>query len=129
MDTKEDFFLTEEAAEWIGQKKSEYLSKLIMQLGEDDFRFEEFHLFDHLIPETIGGPDRAFEDRSDTWVLRTSIRSYQNEFTFHQIVVGALIPEKNGAEVLVPVISFVTKKVAVVKEWSVGESITHPTLN
>lgn len=129
MDTKEDFFLTEEAAEWIAQKKSEYLSELVGQIAGDDFGFEEFHLFDHLIPQTISGPDRAFDDKSDTWVIRVMVRSYQNQFTFHHIVVGALIPEKQGSEVLVPIISFVTKRAEVVKAWSRGEPLARPTLS
>jgi len=62
MDTKESFFLTEEAANWIGQKKSEYLSVLINLSSRDDFGFEEYHLYDHLIPQTIEHPDQLFDD-------------------------------------------------------------------
>lgn len=130
MDHKEDFFLSEEVAEWIGLKKSEYLSKLIMQMIAGDFGFEEFHLYDYLIPQTIGEPDRAYEDKSDSYPLRTCVRTYAQKITFHHVVIGALIHDgATKTDVLIPVLSFVTKKEEVVREWTAGESLPRPTLN
>jgi len=117
MDTKENFFLTEEAANWIGQKKSEYLSILINLSSRDDFGFEEYHLYDHLILQTIEHPDQTFDDNSDTYRIRLYLHTYQEKITFHQIVLGALIPDQNRVDVFIPVITFVTKNQGMVTHW------------
>jgi hypothetical protein len=130
LNTKEDFFLSEEAAEWIGLKKSEYLSLLIAQLSDDDFGFEEFHDYDEFIPQTIGQPDRMYQDSSGLFRLRTCMRTYSELTHFHHIVIGALIPDQDsGDEVFVPVLSFVTRKESLVRQWSIGEELGRPLLN
>lgn len=130
MDHKEDFLLSEEAAEWIGLKKSEYLSKLIMQMGDDDIGFEQFHQFDHLIAETLVSPDRAYEDSSDSFKLRISVRTWEDNIPFHQVVVTAIIPDlTSNQEVHVPVLTFVTRNVEVLNQWRWGDPIARPTLN
>ncbi len=130
MDRKEEFYLTEEAAEWIGLKKSEYLSKLIMQVGEGDFDFEEFHRFDNLIPGTIQDPDRSYQDSSDTFTIMVFVKTYMEKQSFHQVVVAAALPDGNTkSEVLVPVLTFVTKKEEVVKQWTTGGPLIRRTLS
>ena len=44
---------SEEFLEWVGLKKSEYLSWLITELDSSDLGFESFHKFDHLIGSTL----------------------------------------------------------------------------
>ncbi len=130
MDSKEDFFLDEETAEWVAQKKSEYLSKLILQMGDGDFGFEEFHQFDYLIPGTIGDPDRSYEDTSEDWPLRTCVKTYAESGNFHQVVVGAIIRDKNSkGDIFVPVLTFVTRKSEVVHEWTTGPTHSRHDLN
>ncbi len=130
MDHKEDFLLSEEAAEWIGLKKSEYLSKLIVQISSSDIGFEQYHEFDHLIPETLLHPDRAYEDDSETYKLRISVRTWEDKFPFHQIVLTAMIPDLTSKQdVHVPVLTFVTRSAEVLKEWCFGNPLPRPTLN
>lgn len=128
MERKEDYIIPEDVAEWIGLKKSEYLSQLIQKMTPDDFGFEEFHKFNHLVPGTIEHPDKAFEATEDNRTIRTYLRSYDEKGRFHQVVLGVLIEDKE-AEVFVPIIIFVSRKDDLVKEFTVGEVITRPTLN
>lgn len=130
MDTNDEFYLPEEVVEWIGQKKSEYLSKLIGLVSEDDYGFEDYHEFEHLIPDTVTEADRVFEEVIDAETVRTFVRTYPEKGGFHQIVLGALIPDINSnAQVFVPIISFVTIKDELVREFLSGEAVSRPTLN
>jgi hypothetical protein len=130
LDTKEDFYLPEEVVEWIGQKKSEYLSRLIELVTEDDLGFEDYHEFEHLIPDTVKEADRVFEEEIDAETVRTFVRTYAEKGGFHQIVLGALIPDTNSnAQVFVPILSFVTVKDELVREFLSGEAVSRPTLN
>ncbi len=130
MDTKEEFFVPDEVAEWIGLKKSEYLSTLIELSIPGDFGFEEYHQFNHLVPDTIQDPDKSFEDEADSYDLRTYVKSYSRPVLFHQVVIGIMLPDlKNKAEVLIPVLCFVSKKDEIVKRFSVGKVLSRHTLN
>lgn len=130
MEKREDFYIPDEVAEWIGLKKSEYLSELIQKQGQGDIGFEEFHLYDRLITETIERPDKAFEREEDQQKLRIYVKSYSEKFDFHQVVVGVVLDDKaSKANVFIPIIGFVTKNVELVKNFSVGDVITRPTLN
>ncbi len=117
-------------AEWIGLKKSEYLSKLIQNQKSDDFKFEEYHLFDKHIPTTIENPDKAFESLEDDNTVRIYLRSYNEKVVFHQVVLGVLIDDKqNKAHVFVPILCFVSKHDELIREFTHGDVITRPTLN
>jgi DNA-directed RNA polymerase specialized sigma subunit len=130
MEKREDFFIPEEIAEWIGLKKSEYLSKLIQNQPSHDFKFEEFHLYDGHIPTTIENPDKAYEYQEEEHTLRTYLRTYNEKVTFHQVVIGVLVDDKrNQASVFVPILCFVSKDDALIREFTHGEVITRPTLN
>lgn len=130
MGEKDSFYIPEEIAEWIGLKKSEYLSRLIMNQGPDDLSFEHYHLYDSTIPQTIEKPDKTFESTLDHIKVRTYLRSYYQQFTYHQIIIGAVIPDKvSGNEVYVPILSFVTKKSELIREFCEGEVKNHHTLN
>ena len=130
MDKRDDYFIPEEIAEWIGLKKSEYLSKLIMQVGPDDFGFERYHEFNELIPGTLESADKVYEGEEEGQIIRTYIRSYNQVEIFHQIVLGTVIVDKNASsEVFVPILAFVTKKDELVRLFSVGQVISLPTLN
>lgn len=130
MDTKDEFFIPEEVIEWIGQKKSEYLSKLIELVSDDDFGFEDYHQFDQHIPETIGEADRVFEETVDSQIIRTCVKTYVQDKRFHQVVLGTVIPDENSeAMVFVPILSFVTNKDELVREFADGEAVSRPTLN
>ena len=130
MEKREDFIIPEDVAEWIGLKKSEYLSKLIEKMTSDDFGFEEFHEFNHLAGQTIENPDRVFAFEEDKRSMRTYLRTYSEKSGFHQLVLGVLLDdEKAKAHVLIPVMVFVTKNAELAKSFCVGEMITRPTLN
>lgn len=128
MEKRDDFYIPEEVAEWIGLKKSEYLSKLIQKQEAGDIGFEEFHLFDSYVPGTIERPDKTFESTDDDKIIRTYVKTYSEKSGFHQVVIGVLIEEKE-ARVFVPILSFVSRKKQLVMEFSVGNAIQKPTLN
>lgn len=121
------FILSEEAAEWIGLKKSEYLSKLIENLRSGDFGFEDFHRFDYLIQQTMETPDHVYDLKSD-YPIRTYIKTYADKTTFHQLVIGAVFPNKSG-EVFVPILAMVTKFQEVAKLMEEGTPSRGPLLN
>ncbi len=130
MERREDFIISEEIVEWIGLKKSEYLSKIVSLQLADDIGFEEFHQFDSFIPNTIEFPDKVFENPEDDQRVRTYLKSYTEKSGFHQMVIGVLIDDKqSNADVFVPIISFVSKKSNLIKEFSIGRLISRPTLN
>jgi hypothetical protein len=130
VEKRDDFYIPEEIAEWIGLKKSEYLSKLIGNQHPNDVGFEEFHLFDDHIPSTIEAPDKVFERVEDDHKLRTYVRSYSEKGSFHQVVIGVLVNDKDqDATVFIPILCFVSKRNELVREFSVGNVITKPTLN
>ncbi len=124
----DEFYLSEEDAEWIGLKKSEYLSRLIENLESDDYQFEEFFRFDDQIPATISAPDWSVDILDDGKVIRTYCRSYQDKETYHQVVVGAVMPNQDKNDVFVPIISFVSRKENLVKLFSAGK-VSRPLLN
>lgn len=127
MDSRDEFYLPEEVIEWISLKKSEYLSKLIELQEKDDFGFEEFHRFDSHLPDTIGNPDRAYQNNEEDFAIRTCVKSYPG---FHQVAVGALIPDQESKDlVFVPILNFVSKKERLIQEFSIGEAMPRPTLN
>lgn len=130
MEKREDFVISEDIIEWIGLKKSEYLSKIISLQLSDDISFEKFHQYDSFIPGTIEFPDKVFEVSQDDQRVRSYLKSYSENSGFHQMVIGVLLEDKqNNADVFVPIISFVSLKSNLVQEFSVGRLVTRPTLN
>jgi hypothetical protein len=130
LDSKENYYLSEEDAEWVGLKKSEYLSRLIGLIGPTDIGFEEYHKFDDQIHGTITTPDRTYVFKEDGRDMRTYLKSYLQGQIFHQIVLGVIIPDdKNKSEIFVPVLIFVTRSEEVVKEFATGESKNSRILN
>lgn len=130
MEKKDDYYIPEEIAEWVGLKKSEYLSKLIMQIEPDDYGFERYHEFNYLVSGTIESPDKVLEGEEEGQKVRTYIRSYQQKENFHQMVLGTVIVDKSSSnEVFIPILVFVTKKSELVKVFSTGQVVSRPTLN
>ncbi len=130
LDPKENYYLSEEDAEWVGLKKSEYLSRLIESVGPTDFGFEEYHLFDHLIHGTIQTPDLSMTFEEDGREMRSYLKSYLEKENFHHFVIGVIIPDaENKSEVFVPVMIFVTRDEELVKKFSTGKSLVRPVLN
>lgn len=129
MEKREDFEIPEEVAEWIGLKKSEYLSRLINSLNPNDLGFEKYHEFDHLIPETINQTDKAFEGNEEDYPIRTYIKTYPGKETFHQVVLGMMYDDGGSSFVFIPILVFVTKFDELIKEFSQGQVISGPILN
>lgn len=128
MEKRENFEVPEEVAEWIGLKKSEYLSLLIGQIRPDDFSFEKYHLFDHLIPETIDRPDKIIENSKEDYPIRVYIKTYPGRENFHQVVLGMML-EDEKSKVFIPILVFVTKFDELIKEFGQGQVISGPLLN
>lgn len=130
MEKRDDFYIPEEIAEWIGLKKSEYLSRLIQKIGPDDISFEEYSSFDHFIHQTIELPDRIFETIIDGYVVQTYLRTFTEKAGFHQLVIGVVIQDKSsGDKVFVPILTFVSRKNELVQGFCEGEAKLRPTFN
>lgn len=129
MEKRDDFYVPEEMAEWIGLKKSEYLSKLIQIQEFGDIGFEEFHLYDEYVVSTIEQPDKTYEFEDDKQRIRSYIKTYAERSGFHQVVAGVMLNDQDKAWVFIPIITFVTKNENLVKEFGKGEVILAPTLN
>ncbi|WP_408096234.1 hypothetical protein ACJVC5_14435 [Peredibacter sp. HCB2-198] len=130
MEKRDDYLIPEEIAEWIGLKKSEYLSKLIVQVAPDDFGFEKYHEFSDLVSGTIESPDKVFEGTEDNQKIRTYIRSYNQGQNFHQVVLGTVVVDKDSSsEIFIPILVFVSKKDELVRSFCVGKVVSQPTLN
>jgi hypothetical protein len=117
----DEFYLPEEILEWLGLKKSEYLSKLIVNIGPTDFQFEEYLRFEDFIPATLSLPDWSVETIEDKQKVKTFCRTFADPEVFHQIVIGALIPDQDKNEIFVPILSFVTRHESLIKIFSDGE--------
>jgi len=127
---EDNYSIPDEVEEWIGLKKSEYLSLLIENMSEGDFGFEEFHLFDGKMEETVERPDRSYQEIQDGYSVHTYVRTYSDEKMFHHVVVGCMYTDKkNQVEVFLPILSFVTRSEDVVGKFSVGKPMARPTLN
>lgn len=130
MDKKDDFFISEEVAEWVGLKKSEYLSKLISLQTHDDIGIEQFHRFEKYIQGTIEDSDKTLQADIDGYTVRTYLRTYGEDSGFHQIVLGAVIPDKaTKNEIFVPILILVSRNKDLVMEFCEGEVLSKPTLN
>lgn len=130
MEKKDDFYISEELAEWMGLKKSEYLSKLIQNAGPDDIPLEQYHLFDQYLAGTLEVPDRTMEFTEDGYVVRTYLRTYQGSQNFHQIVIGVISEDpENKSKVFIPIMSFVSNDGNLVNGFCAGEVVSRPTLN
>lgn len=114
--------------EWLSLKKSEYLSKLILAVTEDDIPFEEYTQFDELIPATLSQPDWSAETIEDKQRIKTFFRTFADPERLYQIVIGVLVPDQNKSDVFVPIITFVTRKEGLVRHFNAGK-ISRPTLN
>ncbi len=124
----DEFYLPEDVVEWICLKKSEYLSRLIENVTQSDFQFEDYSRYDDLIPSTLSVPDWSVEVMEDGFKLKTFCRQFHDQVSFHQMVIGVLVEDQNKKDVFVPIISFVTKDELLVKIFS-GGKLPRPTLN
>ena len=130
MERKEDFLIPEEIVEWIGLKKSEYLSRLIMEQKSEDIGFEDFQHYDAYVPGTIEVPDRTYQFKEDDQRIRTYVKTYSEKILFHQVVIGILIEDKsNNSDVFVPIITFVSRDANLIKGFSLGDAVSKPVLN
>ncbi len=130
MSEDDDFTIPEDLESWIGLKKSEYLSLLVENQKDDDFGFEEFHLFDDKIQQTVVTPDRSFEEVVDGNPIQTFIRTYSDAKMFHHVVIGTLyVDMKKELEIFCPILTFVTRSEDLVRLFSRGRLKSRPTLN
>ena len=110
LDPKDEFYLTEELAEWVALKKSQYLSKLIENSIPGEIGVEEYHKYEYYIPETIQESDRTLERIEDDQKIRTYIKSFMERGGFHQVVIAAIFSDqKSGNDVFVPILVFVSR--------------------
>jgi hypothetical protein len=124
----DEFYLPDEIIEWIGLKKSEYLSILIENVSPSDFQFEDYHRFDDHIPATLSLPDWSVEVLEDSYKVKTFYRMYSDQKAYYQVVMGVLVPDQNKNDVFVPILSFVTREEALVKIFC-GGKMNRPLMN
>jgi hypothetical protein len=116
----DEFYLPEEIVEWLGLKKSEYLSKLIVNIGPEDIQFEEYMRFDEFLPQTLSLPDWSVDAIEDGQRVKTFCRSFAGPEVFQQVVIGAMIADQNKNDVFVPILTFVTRSESLVMLFSSG---------
>jgi len=116
-----EIYLNEEDIEWMGLKKSEYLSLLIQNQTSDDYSFADFHLYDHLIPQTLKEPEWVSSVRENKYILKMFCKSHHGEKNLYQVVIGFVAEEKIDDEVFVPILTFVTKDVSLAEQFKSGE--------
>jgi len=129
LNIKENFFINEETVEWIALKKSEYLSQLIIDFTDDDYDFEDFHLFDSYITSTLDKPDEIYRSFEDDQEINIFYRTYKNDLEFHQIIISLVILDENNQKVVIPILTFVTKKHDLVLKWCTGERVLNKMRN
>lgn len=130
MEKREEFLISEELAEWIGLKKSQYLSKLVERWAPGDISFEAYTLFDSFISNTIEQPDKVYELLEDDRKVRTYVKTFTERSGFNQLVLGVVVEDgKNSAYVFIPIITFVTRSHELVKAFSDGTVISGHLLN
>lgn len=123
MNIKENFFIDEETVEWISLKKSEYLSQLIIDLSVDDYGFEDFHLFDSYMTSTLDKPDEIYKSFDDNREINIFHRAYKNEVEFYQIIISLALLDDNQQRVIIPILTFVTKREDLLLKWCIGEKV------
>lgn len=129
MEERDEFYLSEEQEEWVGLKKSEYLSKIIENQTADDFDFGDYHQYDQHSLSTLENPDELWEQK-DTWNIRVYERTYQDKSSYHHLLIGGLFPdEKQGGLVFVPILSFVTRNSQLARIFLHGERKNHRVLS
>ena len=116
----DEFYLPEDIVEWLGLKKSEYLSKLIVNIGPEDIQFEEYMRFDEFLPQTLSLPDWSVDAIEDGQRVKTFCRSFAAPEVFQQVVIGAMIADQNKNDVFVPILTFVTRSESLVMLFSSG---------
>lgn len=124
----DEFYLSEEVLEWLGLKKSEYLSRLIENMSGDDVPFEDFTRYDDLIPSTLSRPDWSIDTLEDNQRVKTFCRTFGDPQMLHQVVIGALVPDQNKNDVFIPILTFVTKNESLVNLFT-GGKVPRPILN
>ena len=124
----DEFYLPEDLVEWIGLKKSEYLSRLIQSAPEHDLSFDQYQKFDRLIPSTLSLPDWSVELKEDDQRIKIYCRSHHEDEAFFQIIVGVIILDQSQSEVLVPILTYVTRFEFITRLFS-GGSPSRPILN
>jgi hypothetical protein len=124
----DEFYLPEDLVEWIGLKKSEYLSLLIQNAPDQDLQFESYHTYDRLIPSTLSLADWSVEFEEDGQRLKIYCRSHSEDEIFFQIIVGVIILDQSQSEVLVPILTYVTRFEAMTRLFNGGKP-QRPPLN
>jgi hypothetical protein len=124
----DEFYLPEDLVEWIGLKKSEYLSRLIQNAPENDLNFESYHEYDRLIHSTLSIPDWSIEFNEDGQRVKIYCRSHSEKEIFYQIIIGVIILDQTESEVLVPVLTYVTRFESMTRLFNGGKP-QRPPLN
>lgn len=123
----DEIYLPEEIMEWVGLKKSEYLSILIQNHRPIDIPIEEFHEFNGLVEGTIRKPDKLYFEEIDGYRVNTYVRAYDKGT---QIVIGALFDEvKENSEIFVPILSLMSNDNDLIKIFTQGQAGNLPILN
>ena len=124
MGDKDQFIISEELAEWIGLKKSELLSELILASIADDLPLETHHLYDHSLHKTLESYDALYEGHENEYRVRLYVKSFTGKTTFYQAIKGVLIRDQSGQGfVFVPILSYVTKYLTILEIMSQGLSL------
>lgn len=108
-------------------KKSSYLAKLMGDMGESDIGIENFPMYERFVEPTLMEADEIYEREDDEGdVIITYIKSFaENNSSFFYLVLCLKKPhEKNGEELILPIISFPSVDAQLYKKYKEGEQIS-----
>ncbi|MDP7320915.1 MAG: hypothetical protein QF441_09920 [Bacteriovoracaceae bacterium] len=131
-DSVKDITIEPEVIDLLESKKSLLLAWLMEIRSEVDIEFEQFHLYDKYLSETIETPDEVYEyedEAGDT--LNNYIKSFKidkTEFFYVVIAYPYEIAAENKMAIL-PILSFPSIDKSLYPHVTLGKKLTHALKN
>ena len=119
--------IDEETLMSLENKKSVYLAQMLGERSPADIPFEQFHLYDTFMAETMKGPDEIFsfkDDESDT--ILTYIKAHEKEGISFYFFVLCLKYDigKSDEEAMIPILAFPTVDGEIYKIYRKGDLVS-----
>lgn len=126
----DEFYLPEEIAEWVDQKKSELLAWVIQHRDDGDVPFEEFGAYGENVEGVLLGADESWAQRWEGHEVRILLKHFEDDALWLFVVCYcAPVEGKPTDQVLVPILVLPTRHTAWLRSWLRGEAITKRALH
>lgn len=115
-----------ELLEQVEHKKSQFLADLMENRSEADIPFENFDLYMDFLGDTLETPDEVYRfDDDEGEPLQASIKGQVKDgVSFFYIVVSFHVPDGDGRELVLPVLSFPTVDGKLCEYYRRGEQVS-----